>query len=584
MNFTAQSIKPDLKSRNDDFFLEIKAPRGQLFVVLDFAPHDLANLNTALEGKIETIVESFDSLSQFSAELFVGFLVKEINNFLHQLTSNPEAGDLICGGSFCLVHGTQLSYFVCGDVDLLLLNEGQIFSLRGDSEAESASLDQQITRLGEQSYDRPLTNLVTALTLKNEDVVLIMTMGVSNEFESPEFVDLMSDLDASDGKSIAKALMEASEGSHDDRTLVIIGGPYDRIDQPSQKLISDPLPLEEQRGEQLPASVASVSASQGGTGGYDVDLDLKLEQLSKVLSGKADASQLARLEHEVLRLARANAPGSNHDVGGPTLAAEFPHLQVTQPSFWQKPVALAALMLLVGVAGGFVGSWMQSTRSKPPTEAWAVSGSGNQILISRLNSNGTRSTVTLNSSSPVRTSGEQSFSSFADVKQYVDTVMPYAPVVAESVTQPAEVVARRAVPPAPSEPVKKKEVGAATTTISFRQGDSLKKLAQRYKVAPAKLIALNPNISRWSLIKVGQTVVVPETQQTARTRSQPAQARRLTGANATKAQIEIGDNLNRLASRHNLSPSRLKELNPQITNWSRIQAGQKILVRLPSRG
>lgn len=587
MNFTAQSVKPDLKFQNDDFFLEMKAPRGQLFVVLDFAPHDIANLNTALEGKIETIVESFASLSQFSADLFLGFLVKEINNFLHELTSNPEAGDLICSAAFCLVYGNKLSYFACGNVDVVLLNEGQMFSLAGGFvDVDSAPMDQDVIRLGERSYERPLTNLIKLFTLKDADVVLVMTIGVANEFDGQELVALISDLGASDQKFIAKALMEASEGSQDDRTLLVIGGPYERIDEPEQTGSSDSVAIVDQRIEQLTASVASDNTIQVKGDVQQRDLDQKLERLSEALGSKADASELVGLENEVLRLTRANAASPDYNEKPSTMAAEFPHHHVKQDSLWQKPFAIAALVLLVGVAGGFVGGWVQSTRRKPSAEAWSVRTSGSRILISRLNGNGSRSTITLNASSPVRASGEQSFSSFADVKQYVDTVMPDAPVVIEPLAQPAEIVSRTSYESSLKEPLKKKQASVATTTISFKQGDSLKKLAERYKVAPAKLIALNPNISRWSLVRVGQTLVVPATQQTARARSQASQAqvRRLAGTNQTKVQIESGDNLNRLASRHNLSPSRLKELNPQITNWSRIQAGQKVLVRMPSRG
>ena len=55
------------------------------------------------------------------------------------------------------------------------------------------------------------------------------------------------------------------------------------------------------------------------------------------------------------------------------------------------------------------------------TEVWAVKASGNQIWINRMDQGG-QGNVTLNLAAPVKSRGEQTFSSFADVKSYVDTI------------------------------------------------------------------------------------------------------------------------------------------------------------------
>ena len=214
-----------------------------------------------------------------------------------------------------------------------------------------------------------------------------------------------------------------------------------------------------------------------------------------------------------------------------------------------------------------------------------MKSSGNQIVISRLNTETTPSIVTINTARPLQSNGEQTFSSFADVKQYIDTITPLdEPAKVEQVE--AEPTASQAqLKPAAPEPAKAKPA-EIVTSIAFKQGDSLKALAERYRVSTARLIALNPKITRWSLVKRGEKIVVPAGPANRAVSQQPEQSagRKLSKTTTTKVTVEAGDTLNKIANRHNLSPSRLKELNPQITNWSRIQAGQKVLVSTPVRG
>ncbi len=90
MKFTSQSLKPDLKPQNEDFFFERETQRGHFFAVLDFDQHDFANLNTTLEAKLETIVNSFVTLSRFSADLFSGFHCE--GNQYFPIHACPECG------------------------------------------------------------------------------------------------------------------------------------------------------------------------------------------------------------------------------------------------------------------------------------------------------------------------------------------------------------------------------------------------------------------------------------------------------------------------------------------------------------
>jgi LysM repeat protein len=42
--------------------------------------------------------------------------------------------------------------------------------------------------------------------------------------------------------------------------------------------------------------------------------------------------------------------------------------------------------------------------------------------------------------------------------------------------------------------------------------------------------------------------------------------------------------LNRFSAKYKVTPDRLRELNPQVSNWATILPGQKILVPAPPAG
>ncbi len=591
MKFTSQSLKPDLKPQNADFFFERETQRGHFFAVLDFEQHDFANLNTTLEAKLETIVDSFVTLTRFSPDLFLGFIAKEINSFLYTLAQNADEQESLCSAALCLVSGNRFSYFTCGDVRVALANHDQLLLLAGRKVDER---DQSIRHLGQLEEESPFTDQIQHLTLKDSDVVLLMTSGLSSEFDGQGLLDHVLSSDALEPETVCSTLMEASEASQEDRTLVVIGGPYEQ---------SGELPL----AEVHPAVVASEQAfdhtnDDDGIGGAALrtniavdddrllELDEKLENLSAVLANKADTAELLGLQSEVLKLGvlakEKSDAGANRDAHS-LRTGQVPEA-AARPSGGWRPLMWVALLFAVGLAGALIGGRINASRTVTVPEAWTVKTSGSQIVISRLNNGGNPSIVTLNTDRPLSSTGEQTFSSFADVKQYIDTITPSDAPVTDDQVQP-EVQTTSQSPPKPPAPTPAKETKPAeiVTSIAFRQGDSLKTLAQRYKVPPARLIALNPKITRWSMVKNGQRVVVPAGPVNSRAVRQQLEraADRPPSRTATrKVTIEAGDTLDKLANRHKLSPSRLKELNPQITNWSRIQPGQKVLVPTPVRG
>jgi len=245
---------------------------------------------------------------------------------------------------------------------------------------------------------------------------------------------------------------------------------------------------------------------------------------------------------------------------------------------------LGGLVLIIGTIGGYFGGWAHASRAKKPAETWSVKTSGSQILLSRFNETGPASSVLIPTGEPVKATGEQTFSTFTDAKHYIDTVTPSKPMipVEEVVAETAPQAELQAKPT--TRRVNERRPAPAVTSIQFREGDSLQKLAQRYNVSTSRLIALNPGITRWSLLKSGQKVIVPSG--TVKGNAQTAEKQKPAPKKAAgkEATVAAGETLDRLANRLKLTPSKLKQLNPQITNWSRIQAGQKVVVSNSARG
>ena len=111
------------------FISTSRQPRGHFFAVLNFVPHDYANLDAILKRKLETIVESFDSVAKFSADLFLGFVAREINNFLHDLGKQSPGPELFSSAVLCFVSGDRLAYFLCGDAKVSILESDRLRSL-----------------------------------------------------------------------------------------------------------------------------------------------------------------------------------------------------------------------------------------------------------------------------------------------------------------------------------------------------------------------------------------------------------------------------------------------------------------------
>lgn len=658
MNFSFHSRKLSSKPQNEDFVFEKETPRGHFFAVLDFAPHDYANLNATLEGKLETIVGSFASLSRFSADLFLEFLAREINNFLHHLGEQSDGPEMLCSAALTLVNGNRLSYLICGNVSIDILSKSEVHALNGGRPEPSTGpiasgfgtairTNDEVEQLGAIRLETTITDRVQAFALRDDDIVLIMTQALAESVHGS--LNAENNVSSLDPEAICDELLHSNASIRDDLTVVAIGGPYEQERDPVLSDLNRAIAALEAKVNGIVASRERGSGPTESTLGDDAQrgiLATEIENLKVALNEKAATADLAQLDEKFRRLTTALA--------SKTESSDLPHLQqsvsqfgvdeddsdntqessrpsrltimaaapqldgsvtagkigiverepehrngtVARPGSHRTNFALVGLLvLLTGVAAAFGGAWLQSRVFGRSPESWLVRTTSNQLFISRIDGTGesAQRTVSLNVTGPLKSTGEQTFSSFADVKQYIDAVSTPPSVMAAEQGVPA---AQRDAPAEPAKPIEPPRAALrlqpvaktpleVVTPITAEAGDSLRAIAQRYEVAPEKLRQLNPSITRWTAMARGQKVIVPVA---ARRPAQPARKPSPAGANSNRRQATIevtvapGDSLNRFVLRYKSTPARLKALNPRITNWSSIQAGQKVRVPAPTPG
>ena len=603
MNFAFNSVKDKSHAQHACFCFDIDMPRGHFFALLDFAPHDYANLDASLKSKLETIGNSFTSLESFSADLFLGFMAKEINNFVHNLAKQSGGPELLCSSALCLVDGKTLSYLRRGDTRInLLINNG--LSPLDDRPNE----DERGMELGVNHLDTPLSGEVQTYTLSEEDVIVVMTRVVAEAIAAQQFPLDSINLPQADSQLICEALLKLGAADGGDRALVVITGPFEppsnidefselkesiallesrlnalgqsqRTDMPGElleKTIDER--IEQKLGRQI-AELKDHLTNKPGTIDF-LELDEKVKNLGTLLSGKAESEEFRELQKNVLELGLANKTIAN-ELSRPEIVSKealHPSGEEGVDSFSQRrqPMSFgmtALAVLLIAVSAGFFGGWLSSRRAGVRQEIWAVKTSGTGISIRREDGSGP-GVVNLNTGRPLNATGEQKFSSFADVERYIETITQTT--VAQSQTNPSTLSKADAANPAPD----------AVTEVTVKPGDSLKKFAQLYNVPAEKLRSLNPEIERWELIQIGQKIFVPAESAAPVSASSPLSTQSASispPTGITEVTVGPGDSLNELARRFNTTAARLKELNPQM-NWLRIQTGQKVMVPAPAGG
>jgi len=568
MNFASHSVKNKATRQRASFSLDIEMPKGHFFAVLDFSTHDYANLDASLASKLQTVASSFTSVSSFSADLFLGFMAKEINNFVHSLAEQSGGPELRCSAALCWLNDNALSHLLRGDATISVRNgerASEISTMRG-------------AKLGSEHFEAPVSGEVEVTTLNEDDVVFIMTRAVSDLFAG-HTMPADGELDA---QATAESVLQSTESATGDRAFIVIRGPYaPPLDAVSANELRSSVAALESRLNALgsvgtsgsEAAVAAVVARQideqfGQTiaelkdhlsnkpSTLDfLELDEKLKSIQSLLTGKAESADVEELRRDLMK-------SDSTEKAIPVAALSEPEVV---PSRRGSLLPTALLLLALAAGAGFLGSWLALRRASTHPEVWSVKTSGNEISLRREDVNSEAISLPASHALPA---AEQKFSSFSDAQRYIATIN--GPPALSSETPSAA-----ASPSAES-----------TSEITIKSGDSLKKIAQLYNVPEEKVKALNPEIKRWELIQTGQKVVVPSASPTATPSPSPAAdqtAATSTTAEVTEVTVGPGDSLNELARRFNTTATRLKELNPQM-NWPRIHVGQKVVVPTPARG
>ena len=99
---------------------------------------------------------------------------------------------------------------------------------------------------------------------------------------------------------------------------------------------------------------------------------------------------------------------------------------------------------------------------------------------------------------------------------------------------------------------------ASGQVYTVQKGDTLRKIADRFKTTVEAILKVNPQISNPNLIYTGQVINLP--------------------AGLSTCVVQKGDTLRIIAARYGTSVESLLRLNPQITNANLIYVGQVIWI------
>jgi LysM repeat protein len=200
-------------------------------------------------------------------------------------------------------------------------------------------------------------------------------------------------------------------------------------------------------------------------------------------------------------------------------------------------------------------------------EVWSIKTSGNQIWINRLDQNG-EGNVTLNVATPLKSRGEQTFSSFADVKRYIDTITTPEPLQDQANNTPQLKQAGEDPP-------------TVVTSSIAKPAAAPKRTEQPEKTNAGKQAQLNAGLKK-AEIKTAKKVVV-QSSSSPGSAAAPKKDPRLSAKQvvaATQVTVGAGDTLNGLARRYKTSSAEIRKLNPQINDQGVIKPDQKL--RVPS--
>ncbi|MGI6209646.1 MAG: LysM peptidoglycan-binding domain-containing protein [Anaerolineae bacterium] len=121
---------------------------------------------------------------------------------------------------------------------------------------------------------------------------------------------------------------------------------------------------------------------------------------------------------------------------------------------------------------------------------------------------------------------------------------------------------------------------AAPKVHVIESGDNLLYLAEKYGVTVAQILAVNPDLTERSILRLGQEVIIPTQAPEASVPTPAPEPTATPEPQFIEHSIESGDTLGYLASKYDTTVDDILAANPGMTEWTVLRLGQ--IVRVPA--
>jgi hypothetical protein len=550
-NYKTATEQYRAKSQNEDCAYDWPTDKGHIFFVIDFASFNYTTLNLTLRRTLEEIVLELDKLPGLSVDSFLGHVGKELNNFVYTFGRDNCDGKLFCVAAIALLHGDNLYYLTYGDSRINIFTDDRLMLLNGakyearsvisDTKDVPAQVRENPDQMGRSLFEMPLTERVRNFELSDDDIVLIFTDGLEESVTPQRRLNELRTLGKTDPQAICDAMLKISDAT-DDRTITVIGGPYPPLGDSLTEQVNKVLG---QIGKRLDGVEAMCTRQTEMTGQLNSTLGAlpnnyvarsELTNLTKQLNSDSNANKVASLEQRITQLESKNGKGKGRSAAaeGPLVftldqaaydkireivggkpAKESEKTETTDSSeehealiknkveykksepesafsqFLSNPKVVMVSIFLFGM----LALWLlQMFHRKFWPERWIARTEGESLVVRRDDYLSTGPVLTVRLQPPVPYL-EQEASSFEDL----------APVISKLQQGRSQ--------PTPTPPPNRNDNSVmpseAVESVKVQSGDSLSKIAARYKTTEDKLKELNREINDWSKIRAGDQIRVP---------------------------------------------------------------------------
>jgi LysM repeat protein/serine/threonine protein phosphatase PrpC len=527
MNHKTSTSQYHLKSHNEDFAYDWLTSKGHLFVVLDFASFSYTTLQLTLQRSVKEVIEELDTVPGLSIESFLGEVAKELNNFVFTYGRDNFDSKLFCVAAIALINGNTLYYLTYGDSriniftgDRLLLLNGAKYQTRSvitDTKDAPPPIRENPEQMGRSLFDMPLTDRVRKFALSDDDVILMYSDGLEENVTPQRRLSELRTLGKTDPKTLGEAMIKIAD-AQDDRTIIVIEGPYQPLGESLAVQVNTALQAIEKRLVDLESTSQSQSqvttqlktqlSSQNNSGDVAA-LEARIAKLEtrngKVKGRAADGPVVFTLDQSTYDKIReiVNAKGGSQpkqaevaDASGLSNVIENKVYKKPEPEGFSKwlvhPIVATVSVFLFGMLALWV---LQSLSNKLWPERWTARTEGETLIVQREDYVGSGPAFSVKLQPPV-VSGTTHASSFEELAPFI------AKLQVGTTPQPVQSSTNRndntAVPPTDT-----------VVPVPVLAGDSLSKIASRYKISDQKLKELNPGITNWDKIQKGDQVQVP---------------------------------------------------------------------------